>query len=71
MSAKEFDRGTVNSMDLSVVKSRPPGVKGYSIGSEALPLITAQSIASQFIHKISQISSGAESLVGSSIKKRK
>ena len=60
MSAKIFDRGNVNSMDLSVVKSRPHGVKG---NHEVLPLITAQSIASQFINKISQISSIPENSV--------
>ena len=51
MSAKIFDRGNVNSMDLSVLKKK--GLKE----NEALPLIQAQSIASQFINKISQISS--------------
>ncbi len=47
MSAKIFDRGNVNSMDLSVLKKK--GLKE----NEALPLIQAQSIASQFINKIS------------------
>ena len=60
MSAKIFDRGNVNSMDLSAVKSRPLGVKS---NHEVLPLITAQSIASQFINKISQISSIPENSV--------
>jgi hypothetical protein len=50
MSAKIFDKGNANSMDLSVIKSRPSGVKG---NTEVLPLITAQSIASQFMNKIS------------------